>query len=96
MVQVLDLVEVDLALGRVFVVDESHPCYTVKYLKNKPIRDLSNDTFLHLQQVRGWYHCIASYCCQFCKHCSLLQAVDDGTMTMEFHVDNKDAPKSEI
>ena len=45
-------------------IDESHPCYTVKYLKNKPIRDLSNDTFLHLQQVRDSYHCVcvASYC----------------------------------
>ncbi|XP_064619005.1 transcription elongation factor SPT6-like [Lineus longissimus] len=29
-------------------IDESHPCYTFKYLKNKPVKDLQYDQFLKL------------------------------------------------
>ena len=29
-------------------IDESHPCYTFKYLKNKPVRSLQADQFLKL------------------------------------------------
>ncbi|XP_023242655.1 transcription elongation factor SPT6-like [Centruroides sculpturatus] len=29
-------------------VDENHPCYTMKYLKNKPLKDLVGDQFLRL------------------------------------------------
>ncbi|XP_055370819.1 transcription elongation factor SPT6 isoform X2 [Condylostylus longicornis] len=29
-------------------IDENHPCYTMKYLKNKPVRDLKNEQFLKL------------------------------------------------
>ena len=31
-------------------IDESHPCFTFKYLKNKPIRDLHEDQYLRIQQ----------------------------------------------
>lgn len=30
------------------VIDESHNCYSMKYIKNKPVRDLSADQFLKL------------------------------------------------
>ncbi|CAG9861207.1 unnamed protein product [Phyllotreta striolata] len=30
------------------VIDESHNCYSMKYLKNKPVRDLNGDQFLKL------------------------------------------------
>ncbi|XP_031559934.1 transcription elongation factor SPT6-like [Actinia tenebrosa] len=29
-------------------IDESHPCFSIKYLKNKPVRDLRGDQFLRL------------------------------------------------
>ncbi|XP_071442779.1 transcription elongation factor SPT6 isoform X2 [Hetaerina americana] len=29
-------------------IDENHPCYSMKYVKNKPVRDLSGDQFLKL------------------------------------------------
>ncbi|XP_022244486.1 transcription elongation factor SPT6-like [Limulus polyphemus] len=29
-------------------IDENHPCYSYKYLKNKPVKDLEADQFLHL------------------------------------------------
>lgn len=29
-------------------IDESHPCYSMKYVKNKPVRDLTGDQFLKL------------------------------------------------
>ncbi|KAI1293803.1 Transcription elongation factor SPT6 [Halotydeus destructor] len=29
-------------------IDENHPCYTKKYLKNKPIKEFANDSFLQL------------------------------------------------
>ncbi|KAL1140288.1 hypothetical protein AAG570_000220 [Ranatra chinensis] len=29
-------------------VDENHPCYTMKYMKNKPVRDLKGDQYLKL------------------------------------------------
>ncbi|KAG8224517.1 hypothetical protein J437_LFUL004208 [Ladona fulva] len=29
-------------------IDESHPCYSMKYVKNKPVRDLAGDQFLKL------------------------------------------------
>lgn len=29
-------------------VDESHPCFTYKYLRNKPVSEFSNEQFLHL------------------------------------------------
>lgn len=31
-------------------IDENHNCYSMKYLKNKPIKDLVGDQFLRLQQ----------------------------------------------
>jgi transcription elongation factor SPT6 len=32
-------------------IDESHPCYTFKYLKNKPVKDLGYEQFLKLTIV---------------------------------------------
>ena len=32
-------------------IDEAHPCFTVKYLKNKPVRALKNDEFLKMVQA---------------------------------------------
>ena len=32
-------------------IDEAHPCFTVKYLKNKPVRELKNDDFLKMVQA---------------------------------------------
>ncbi len=32
-------------------IDENHDCYTMKYLKNKPIRDLKGDHWLKLMQA---------------------------------------------
>ncbi len=32
-------------------IDESHPCYQFKYLKNKPVRDLAQDQFLRIVQA---------------------------------------------
>ncbi|XP_055593404.1 transcription elongation factor SPT6 [Uranotaenia lowii] len=29
-------------------IDENHPCYTMKYIKDKPVRDLTGDQFLKL------------------------------------------------
>lgn len=29
-------------------IDENHPCYSIKYLKNKPVKDLHGDHFLKL------------------------------------------------
>uniref|UniRef100_A0A1B6CNX7 Transcription elongation factor spt6 n=1 Tax=Clastoptera arizonana TaxID=38151 RepID=A0A1B6CNX7_9HEMI len=29
-------------------IDENHPCYSMKYVKGKPVRDLANDMFLKL------------------------------------------------
>ncbi|XP_017776397.1 PREDICTED: transcription elongation factor SPT6 isoform X2 [Nicrophorus vespilloides] len=33
------------------VIDEQHNCYTVKYVKNKPVRDLSAEQFLKLSMA---------------------------------------------
>ena len=32
-------------------IDDSHPCVTFKYLKNKPIGTLKDDQFLHIVQA---------------------------------------------
>jgi len=32
-------------------IDENHPCYSIKYLKDKPVRDLSGDMFLKLHMA---------------------------------------------
>lgn len=32
-------------------VDENHPCYTIKYVKDKPVRDLHGDQFLKLDMA---------------------------------------------
>lgn len=29
-------------------IDENHPCYAMKYIKGKPVRDLTNDQFMKL------------------------------------------------
>lgn len=34
-------------------IDENHPCYPIKYLKNKPVRDLEGEQFLHMSQAEG-------------------------------------------
>lgn len=34
------------------VIDETHDCYGMKYLKNKPLRDFEDDQWLRLLQVR--------------------------------------------
>ena len=33
------------------VIDESHPCFPSKYLKNKPVREFKGDDFLKLVQA---------------------------------------------
>ena len=33
------------------MVDDSHPCYSMKYLRNKPIKELKGDEFLKLVQA---------------------------------------------
>ena len=33
------------------MLDEAHPCYPVKYLKNKPARDLKDEQFLRLVEA---------------------------------------------
>ena len=30
------------------MIDENHNCYTIKYLRNKPVRELKGDEFLRL------------------------------------------------
>lgn len=30
------------------VIDENHNCYSMKYIKNKPVQDLAGDQFLKL------------------------------------------------
>lgn len=32
-------------------IDENHPCYVMKYLKNKPVKDLKGEAFLKLTMV---------------------------------------------
>ncbi|KAL1440168.1 hypothetical protein MTO96_009978 [Rhipicephalus appendiculatus] len=34
-------------------IDENHPCYPVKYLKNKPVRDLTGAQFLNMTQAEN-------------------------------------------
>ncbi|OQR71125.1 transcription elongation factor SPT6 [Tropilaelaps mercedesae] len=34
-------------------IDESHPCYAFKYLKNKPVRSLQGDQFLKLKMAEN-------------------------------------------
>lgn len=34
-------------------IDENHPCYPVKYLKNKPVRDLIGAQFLNMTQAEN-------------------------------------------
>ncbi|EDO33602.1 predicted protein [Nematostella vectensis] len=34
-------------------IDESHPCYTFKYLKQKPVRDLRGDQYLKLSMAEA-------------------------------------------
>jgi len=34
-------------------IDESHPCYPQKYLKNKPVRDLKDEQFLRLTEAES-------------------------------------------
>lgn len=33
------------------LIDEAHPCYSQKYLRNKPVRDLKDEQFLRLVQA---------------------------------------------
>ncbi|XP_053375824.1 transcription elongation factor SPT6-like isoform X2 [Mercenaria mercenaria] len=33
------------------VIDEAHPCYSLKYLKNKPVHDLKDEQFLRLSDA---------------------------------------------
>ena len=33
------------------MIDESHPCYPCKYLKNKPVREFKGEEFLQLVQA---------------------------------------------
>ena len=35
------------------LIDEAHPCYGFKYLKNKPVRDLRGEDFLKLEQAES-------------------------------------------
>lgn len=37
-------------------IDESHPVYSRRYLKNKIIRDLDRDEYLKLIQVRNFFY----------------------------------------
>lgn len=32
-------------------IDESHACFSMKYLKNKPVRDLKDEQYLKLVTV---------------------------------------------
>lgn len=32
-------------------IDESHSCFSMKYLKNKPVRDLKDEQYLKLAMV---------------------------------------------
>ena len=33
------------------MIDDSHPCYSIKYLRNKPLKELKGDEFLKLVQA---------------------------------------------
>ena len=35
------------------MLDDSHPCYSMKYLRNKPVRELKGDEFLKLFQAEN-------------------------------------------
>ena len=35
------------------LIDDTHPCYAFKYLKNKPVRDLRGDDFLKIEQAES-------------------------------------------
>ncbi|KAL4223178.1 Transcription elongation factor SPT6 [Mactra antiquata] len=35
------------------VIDEAHPCYPMKYVKNKPVRDLKDQQFLRLTEAEN-------------------------------------------
>lgn len=35
------------------MLDDSHPCYSMKYLRNKPVRELKGDEFLKLIQAEN-------------------------------------------
>ena len=35
------------------MIDDTHPCYAFKYLKNKPVRDLRGDDFLKIEQAES-------------------------------------------
>ena len=45
------------------VIDELHDCYSLKYLKDKPVRTLEDDQWLKLAQVE--------ICCQVNPFCQL-------------------------
>ena len=33
------------------LIDDTHPCYSMKYIRNKPVRDLKEDEYLRLAQA---------------------------------------------
>ena len=33
------------------LIDDTHPCYSMKYVRNKPVRDLKEDEYLRLAQA---------------------------------------------
>jgi len=43
-------------------IDEAHNCYTFKYLKNKPVYDLSEDQFVKIVQVSGANYPVCFLC----------------------------------
>lgn len=36
-------------------IDEGHSCYTLKYVRNKPVKDLRDEQFLRLTQVSVFF-----------------------------------------
>ncbi len=35
------------------MIDDNHPCYLLKYLRNKPVRELKGEEFLKLCQAEN-------------------------------------------
>ena len=42
---------ISLSLSLQQMIDDSHPCYSIKYLRNKPLKELKGDEFLKLVQA---------------------------------------------
>ena len=42
---------VSLSVSLQQMIDDSHPCYSIKYLRNKPLKELKGDEFLKLVQA---------------------------------------------